>query len=70
MMKKTFIPNKQIILELESARVQDMLIRGREHSVYDKDGKVVMLQHASVWYDDKGHYVKPRSTQELTCVIS
>ena len=27
--EKPFIPNKQIILELESARVQDMLIRGR-----------------------------------------
>lgn len=70
MIKKPFIPNQQIILELESARVQDILIRGSEHSVYDKDGKVVMLQYASVWYDDKGHYVKPKSTEELSCVIS
>ena len=70
MTKKPFIPNKQTILELESARVQDVLIRGSEHSVYDKDGKVVMLQNASIWYDDKGHYVKPKSSAELSCVIS
>lgn len=69
MMKKPFIPNQQVILELQSARVQDMLIRGREYSVYDKDGKVVMLQDAKLWYDDKGQYVKPRSTQELACIV-
>lgn len=64
------IPTDRQMEEIASARAQDILIRGKDHAVYDLTGRIVQLSQATIWYDDNGHYVKPKSIQELSCTIS
>lgn len=64
------IPTDQQTQEILCAREQDILIRGHEHSVYDYDGKVVELKSAYLWYDENCRYVKPKSVEELSCIVS
>ena len=49
---------------------QDILIRGKDCPVYNYCGKIVELAAANIWYDENGHYVKPRSSQDFECTIS
>jgi hypothetical protein len=64
------IPTTEQMEEITSARTQDILIRGKDHAVYDLSGRIVTLKDANIWYDDNCHYVKPKSTQEISCIIS
>ena len=64
------IPTDQQIRQILNAREQDILIRGKQHSVYDADGSVLSLGSVSLWYDNSFNYVKPASSQMLDCVIS
>lgn len=63
-------PNDKESEEILKARELDILERGEQHSVYDHNGKVVELKAARLWYDELCKYVKPKSSEELTCVIS
>ena len=69
-MQNKKIPTDQQTEEIINAREQDILIRGKQHSVYDYDGSVLSLGSASLWYDNSFNYVKPTSSQMLDCVIS
>ncbi len=64
------IPTDQQTKEILCAREQDILIRGEEHIVYDYNGKVVELKTACLWYDENCRYVKPKSAEELSCIVS
>lgn len=63
------IPTEKESKEIIKARKQDITERGENHSVYDYNGKVVKLSAATLWYDEECNYVKPSSTEELTCII-
>lgn len=63
------IPTEKESEEIIKARKQDITERGENHSVYDYNGKVVKLSAATLWYDEDCKYVKPSSTEELTCII-
>ena len=56
--------------EIIKAREEDLKERGKEHPVYDYNGKIVELRAATLWYDENCVYVKPKSTQTLDCRIS
>tara|TARA_B100000242_G_C42678358_1_gene317922 strand:- start:280 stop:492 length:213 start_codon:yes stop_codon:yes gene_type:complete len=64
------IPTDQQTQEIISAREQDILIRGEEHSVYDINGKIVTLKAACLWYDNDCRYIKPKSAEEVSCIIN
>ena len=70
MIQNAKTPTDQQIRQILNAREQDILIRGKQHSVYDYDGTVLSLGSASLWYDNSFNYVKPTSSQMLDCVIS
>ncbi len=50
-------------------RIQDIQLRGANHKVHDYNGKVVKLDSATVWYNNDGNYVEPRSYEETVCNI-
>ena len=57
---------KQILID----RKEDLQNRGKDHPVYNIDGRIVKLKDSSIWYDNKGKYILPKSSQELECIIS
>tara|TARA_E500000178_G_C16911331_1_gene702793 strand:- start:489 stop:698 length:210 start_codon:yes stop_codon:yes gene_type:complete len=69
-MQNRKIPTDQQMEEIISAREQDILIRGKDCPVYNYCGKIVELGAAKIWYDENGHYVKPRTSQDFECIIS
>jgi hypothetical protein len=64
------IPNKSEMDLIIRKRGEDIKERGREHLVYDCNGKIVELRAATLWYDENCNYVKPESSQSLNCCIS
>lgn len=64
------IPTKNEMNIIIKKREEDLKERGREHSVYDYNGKIVELRAATLWYDENCNYVKPESTETLYCSIS
>lgn len=64
------IPNKSEMDLIIKKRGEDIKERGREHLVYDCNGKIVELRAATLWYDENCNYVKPESSQTLNCCIS
>ena len=64
------IPNKSEMDLIIRKRGEDIKERGREHLVYDCNGKIVELRAATLWYDENCNYVKPESSQTLNCCIS
>lgn len=64
------IPNKSEMDLIIKKRGEDIKERGREHLVYDCNGKIVELRAATLWYDENCKYVKPESSQTLNCCIS
>ena len=69
-MENKKIPTDQQMKEIINAREQDILIRGKDCPVYDYNGKIVELGAAILWYDENGHYMKPKSSQEFECTIN
>tara|TARA_B100000035_G_scaffold308569_1_gene313437 strand:- start:891 stop:1109 length:219 start_codon:yes stop_codon:yes gene_type:complete len=70
MSKTNKLPNDKEFQEIIRKREEDIKERGKDFSVFDCSGKVVTLQEASIWYDENCEYVRPKSTQEITCIIS
>jgi hypothetical protein len=70
MSKTNKLPSDEQFQEIIRKRGEDIKERGKDCSVFDFSGKVVTLQQATIWYDENCEYVKPKSTQELTCIIS
>lgn len=64
------IPTKDEMNLIIKKREEDLKERGKEHPVYDYNGKIVELKAATLWYDENCVYVKPKSTQTLDCRIS
>ena len=58
-------PFKNIVLN----RKEDIKARGANHKVHDYNGKIVLLKAATVWYNNDGNYVEPRSYEESICDI-
>ena len=52
-------------------RIEDIQTRGENLSVFDKNGNITTLKKSSIWYDGKGNYVHPKSTEklEIPCII-
>lgn len=64
------IPTDEECKEIIKNRELDLLERGENHPVYDMNGKIVELKAASIWYDELCKYVKPKSTEEINCIVS
>ena len=45
---------------LEERKI-DVQSRGKDHLVYDRNGRVIPLEQATVWVDAQEKYVKPES---------
>jgi hypothetical protein len=48
-------------LKIALSREDDIQIRGANHMVYDYNGKIVQLKSATIWYNDDGDYIEPKS---------
>ena len=63
------------VIKIALNRIDDIEMRGKDHKVHDYNGKVVKLSEATVWYNNDGNYVEPRSYEEkdffsgLSCLI-
>jgi hypothetical protein len=64
------IPTDEDCKEIIKNRELDLLERGENHPVYDMNGKIVELKAANIWYDELCKYVKPKSTEEINCIVS
>lgn len=67
---KKKIPNDEEFKKIIQDRELDLLERGEKHYVYDQDGEVVELKKSTLWYDNQGKYIKPKSSQEFNCIIN
>ena len=55
------------------SRSEDIKYRGKNHLVYDYNGRIVKLESATVWYSQDGNYMEPRSYDDICdtiCTIS
>lgn len=50
-------------------RVENLKNRDNKHMVYDKNGRIIRLEEASVWTDENGFYVEPKSYTNSLCSI-
>lgn len=63
------------VIKIALNRTDDIEMRGKDHKVHDYNGRVVKLSEATVWYNNDGNYVEPRSYEEngffssLSCLI-